>query len=575
MNYMIKQYSEFLNYSFFLVFLYVVVSCNSTTNTIEPSDNKLYNGIILPDQWPPRYKIPESAEAMPVPYLVTPPKVISIDVGRQLFVDDFLIEENTLNRTFHYPTFHENNPVLQSDKSWEKTVKGAPYASPFSDGVWYDEKEQKFKMWYLAGGGDLFDEAQSFVTCYAESEDGINWVKPIFDIVPGTNVVEKSWRDSNTLWLDKLEEDANKRYKLFNVQFFEADRRWRFVLKYSADGINWSEGVAQSGDIYDRSTAFYNPFRSIWALGTRIGSPSGRARAYVEHKDPETAITLAHRIFKGGMDKHNVFWFGAWDNEVRNPDFPEVQPGIYNHDAIAYESLMLGFFNVWQGPENNVCDSLGIQKRNELLLGYSRDGFHWDRPDMTRFMGVSGNTDGNWNDGNMQSVNGAPLIVGDSLYFYSSGRKTNKVMWDSYSSTGMAKLRRDGFASLDATETEGFIVSRKITFNGNHLFVNADASKGQLLAELLDENGNVVKGYSKEDCIPVAENGTKINVLWKGNKQLKNFSTPVKVKFYLTNSSLYSFSVAEYKTGESGGYTAGGGPGLNPSGRDMPLLTNE
>ena len=25
-----------------------------------------------------------------------------------------------------------------------------PYAAPFSDGIWYDESKQKFKMWYLA-----------------------------------------------------------------------------------------------------------------------------------------------------------------------------------------------------------------------------------------------------------------------------------------------------------------------------------------------------------------------------------------------------------------------------------------
>lgn len=32
------------------------------------------------------------------------------------------------------------------------------------------------------------------------------------------------------------------------------------ILKYSKDGIHWSEGVAQSGPVGDRTTAFYNPF---------------------------------------------------------------------------------------------------------------------------------------------------------------------------------------------------------------------------------------------------------------------------------------------------------------------------
>ncbi|HEX7282747.1 MAG TPA: hypothetical protein VF239_11870, partial [Vicinamibacterales bacterium] len=52
----------------------------------------LYNGIVLPQPWPPRRQ-QLSPTAVRPPYLSSPPGVISIDVGRQLFVDDFLIEE--------------------------------------------------------------------------------------------------------------------------------------------------------------------------------------------------------------------------------------------------------------------------------------------------------------------------------------------------------------------------------------------------------------------------------------------------------------------------------------------------
>jgi len=47
----------------------------------------LYNGIELPDDWPPRTK-KLTREPMPVPYLQNPPEVIPIDLGRQLFVDN-------------------------------------------------------------------------------------------------------------------------------------------------------------------------------------------------------------------------------------------------------------------------------------------------------------------------------------------------------------------------------------------------------------------------------------------------------------------------------------------------------
>src|SRR5690348_10704323 len=70
----------------------------------------LYNGIVLPPVWPPSatptqtYQIPS--------YITNPPPVILIDVGRQLFVDDFLIQQTTMTRTQHQPVMYPLNPIL-------------------------------------------------------------------------------------------------------------------------------------------------------------------------------------------------------------------------------------------------------------------------------------------------------------------------------------------------------------------------------------------------------------------------------------------------------------------------------
>jgi len=42
------------------------------------------------------------------------PAVIPIDVGRQLFVDDYLIGETTLTRTYHTARLYDKNPILKS-----------------------------------------------------------------------------------------------------------------------------------------------------------------------------------------------------------------------------------------------------------------------------------------------------------------------------------------------------------------------------------------------------------------------------------------------------------------------------
>lgn len=125
----------------------------------------LYNGIILPAQWPPNrnYSSDIRKGMTPAEYW-DKPTVIYATAGRQMFVDDFLIRSTTMRRVYHYPEVH-NQPVLAPDKSWETSANGkSQFAAPFSDGVWYDELDGKFKMWYMAA-----DDA----TCYAESSDGI------------------------------------------------------------------------------------------------------------------------------------------------------------------------------------------------------------------------------------------------------------------------------------------------------------------------------------------------------------------------------------------------------------------
>lgn len=111
----------------------------------------LYNGIKLPSPWPPKWKEAPADLGEP-PYLKAPPAVIPIDLGRQLLIDDFLIEKTDLARTFHTPKPHKDSPVLRPEKAWEREG-AAPMAMVFSDGVWYDPKDKLFKMWYMGGYG--------------------------------------------------------------------------------------------------------------------------------------------------------------------------------------------------------------------------------------------------------------------------------------------------------------------------------------------------------------------------------------------------------------------------------------
>ena len=496
----------------------------------------LFNGIHLPAMWPPRAQ-KLTREPMEVPYLSHVPAVIPIDVGRQLFMDDFLIESTTLRRTFHAAQYYSENPVLKPDRPWERTEPNA-MAMVFSDGVWFDPHDRRFKMWYM--GGNVAS------TCYATSKDGLHWDKPALDVRPGTNVVQGERRDSATVWLDLDERDPSRRFKLFRV----ALPGWKIHEYLSPDGIHWGEPVAVCPQAGDRSTVFYNPFRRVWVYSLRADSAYGRCRKYREHPD----------VIRGASWKPDepVWWIGADRLDLPREDL-KTRPELYNLDAVAYESVMLGLFSIWRGQPAD------RPKPNEILVGFSRDGFHWDRANRTPFIPVS-ERKGDWNWGNVQSAGGCCLVVGDKLYFYASGRKGIPGSPGSGEcATGLATLRRDGFASMDAADTTGGVLTtRPVRFSGKYPFVNCDASRGELRVEILDEVGNVIAPFSRGNCLPFSGDKTLHRLQWKDTPNLAALAgRPVHFRFHLTRGRLYAFWVSPDESGASHGYVAAGGPGFD------------
>src|SRR5262249_15433874 len=231
----------------------------------------------------------------------------------------------------------------------------------------------------------------------------------------------------------------------------------------------------------------------------------GRIRTYREHTDVVAGATW--------KPEEEVLWVGADRLDPMRKDL-KVQPQLYNLDAVAYESLLLGLFTIWRGQPKDRA------KPNEVCVGFSRDGFHWTRPtegDVHRPLVAVSEQYGDWNWANVQSAGGCCLVVGEQLYFYVSGRAGVRGSATSgVCSTGLAVLRRDGFASMDAGEEAGNLTTRPVSFRGKHLFVNAEASGGEVRVEVLDREGKVTAPYTKENCDPLHGDGTLQAVRWQG-----------------------------------------------------------
>lgn len=520
---------------------------SQTTELISPAAKPPTNGIVIPEEWPPNnVEAKVGGSSGQIPYLLsikeggTRPDVIDISTGRQLFVDNFLIESTTLNATAHQATPYTDSPIMVPD-----TATDGKAILLSGGGVWYDEEEKIFKMWYLANWTNG--------VAYATSRDGIHWEKPI--VKAGSNIVYKQLQpDSVTVWMNKNATNPNEKYVLFvrtadtkNEGYTAGQYYYPGYIYTSADGINWNFKT-KTGVCGDRSTIYYDAFLDSWCFSIRSYITHGtktthRARRLFMCKD---LVLLAQ------SDAGAVNWIYS-DTNDRKTQYVEVAE-IYNVDAIAYESIMLSTVEIFEGPDNTLSNQLGFPKVTEITLAYSRDGFHYDRSNKTPIIEAS-QTAGTWNQGYLSPACGVCVTVGDSLYFYYSGWEASDTKAYDTSRIGLATMRRDGFVSMDGS---GELLTRKLKVEDgrSYLFINA---KGTVKAEILDENGNVYSGYSMKDCVAFSGDSTCSMIGWKGGSDLsflegKTFS----IRFETSNAEFYSFWLSDTLNGDSHGYHAAG-----------------
>ncbi|MEX0596744.1 MAG: hypothetical protein WD512_09600, partial [Candidatus Paceibacterota bacterium] len=231
------------------------------------------------------------------PYLSDPQYPIDISIGRQLWVDHFLIKNlggggsgstsSTTNIKFvhHQAVDVTSKPLLEPISGDERRSN-----SPLPDAVLYDPIAKEFKMWYV-----LNYEQVPHKLCLATSQDGVNWIRPSLDVEFKTfdpccdscakynakviqNLSDKNnkndkddknnvicsfggcrnmkGRGSGSIIMDLHDSDPSRRFKLAWGGFRN------IKIYYSPDGINWSPSGVDSGPV--GGSVWYlswNPFR--------------------------------------------------------------------------------------------------------------------------------------------------------------------------------------------------------------------------------------------------------------------------------------------------------------------------
>lgn len=468
-------------------------------------------------------------------------KPTDIGSNRELLVDDFLIaRQQGVDLLLHAPVAGQT--VMVFDKPWEGS--GSDFETVIRDG-------NIFRMYYTAA--EITNTAGTKIgghpnyACYAESADGIHWVKPdlgLFDF--------NGSKQNNIIWsmphFDNFTpfKDANpdclpdERYKAMG-----SGKGGLFAFK-SADGIHWSyladTPVITKGAFDTQNNAFWDPLRKqYWC--------------YI-------------RDFHNGIRDIRV----ASSTDFHKWTIPELikfsellpDEALYTNQVVPYyraPGLFLGFptryvdrknlsdaaMRALPDPEHrkrrmSFSPRYGSTVTDGLFMS-SRDGIHfnkWEQPFIRAGIQRSNNWvygDGYQSLGLLETPSEDRTAPPELSFYAGEGH------WKDSPTLRRYTIRIDGFVSLHAGWKGGEFVSRPLIFSGAELTINFRTSAaGSIFVELEDMNGKPLPGFSLSECDELFGDTLDRKVSWNDRSDVSALAgKPVRIRMVLKEADLYSF----------------------------------
>ena len=476
-----------------------------------------------------------------------------LDIGsrRELFVDHALVEQldGQVEFRLHAPVRRE--VAIRYDQPWEGNASG--YATVFQDGDVY-------RMYYR-GHRYLFDDgplrqAQAEVVCYAESPDGITWVKPKLGLFEW-----EGSKENNIIWMGSPETHNFAPFMDTNPNC-KPDERYKAIggtttskglLTFkSSDGVNWarlSEGpVVTKGAFDSHNTCFWDAER-------------GRYVMYVRY--------FSEGDFKG-LRSIGVSYssdFTTWSEPIGlvYPDSPPQQ--MYTNQIAPYlraPQILMGFPTRYVAKpltaHNQQLDPVSLRERltkanqrvgTDLTDGVfmtSRDSQSFQRWDEA-FLRPGPQAEGHWIYGDnyqtyglwetMSETPGAPNEL--SMNF------SEHAWLDDQHQARRYTIRLDGFVSLHAPLAGGSFISKPLIFSGQRLSMNyATSAAGSVRVEIQDETGTPIPGHTLSDCLEHYGDSVNQVVAWEGGSNVSALAgKSVRLRFVIQDADLYSLQFIE------------------------------
>ncbi len=473
-----------------------------------------------------------------------------IDVGsrRELFLDRHLIDtltNTTLN--LHRPEYA--GIVLRRELPWEG-LHTFGYMTVLKDGG-------RYRMYYRAHpGGEYADGDQQEATCYAESTDGIHWVKPELNIyeVQGTkknNVVLAGMPPYSHNFAPFLDArpgvPATERYKALAGLSLKGETGLAAFV--SPDGIHWKK-------LREEPVLSWKKLREELALGAGAWAFDSQNVAF--WSESEKCYVCYFRVFTRKMlrtiarstSKDFVHWSAPvlmkyGDKGTTPPEqFYTNQTQPYFRAPHIYIATAARFMEGRRALSDAQVKELGIDKDvkwlkndcSDTVLLSTRGGDRYERTFREAFV-RPGLGPRNWvSRSNYAACGIVPTGPTEMSLYVHRHNAQESVHVARYT------LRTDGFASVSASADGGEMTTKPLRFSGDRLAINfATSAAGSVRVEIQDAASNPIPGFALEDCPEIIGDQIERTVSWKRGSDLSALAgRPIRLRFVLKDADLYS-----------------------------------
>jgi hypothetical protein len=424
----------------------------------------------------------------------------------------------------------------------------------------------KYRMWYVAGADDAAVNKvdASFRLAYAESRDGLHWVKPhlgltefagnkrnnLVGIAPHLDIPRLGTLACFVLH-EPEDNDPARRYKmLIYVRYYESTDRniaehqkntpTTVLPLFSADGLNWTLAIPPPKGPWFVESEVPFPVKNNFELGG-LYRFNGIYYAAGQEMWPDISMPDGGKV-RRTMVTHWSGDFIHWSHDrsfsfqrygYRSPDMnleeAHEPAGVWNRG-----NVLVGLFGLWHGSRE-VKD-----RRMDLGLLYSSDGVHFQEP-IPDFLFLPAGKDNEWDLRGLIHGQGYVNTGGQTYVYYGA--------WDPSQSNngigaiGLAMMPRDRFGFLSVRDREDGLLTTAPIANARQktsLYLNADGlgKDARLEIELIDGAGAPIPGYSGADLAIVKKSGLRVKAVWAGREALDFPNREFRIRMRLTGETV-------------------------------------